>query len=94
MIPKIFFPLIVDPLVSGFTTGAGIHVFTSQIKYIFGINMTKHIGPGRIALSYIGLFKVMSNVNYVTLGMSIICISILLCFDLVFKPRIGMVSNK
>ena len=25
-----------DPLISGFTTGAACHVFTSQIKHVFG----------------------------------------------------------
>ena len=33
--------LLTDPLVSGFTTGAGIHVLTSQIKYIFGIYLVQ-----------------------------------------------------
>ena len=82
--------LLTDPLVSGFTTGAGIHVLTSQIKYIFGINMPKHIGPGRIVFSYVDLIKVMDSVNYVTLGMSIVSILILLSFDLVFKAKIAL----
>ena len=51
--------------------------------------MPRHIGPGRIIFSYVDLFKVMSEVNYVTLGMSIVCISVLLSFDLVAKPKIN-----
>lgn len=47
--------LLSEALVSGFTTAAGVHVFTSQIKEIFGltlppitgyfkvINVNKHI---------------------------------------------------
>ena len=28
-----------EPLISGYTTGSAIHVFTSQIPYIFGIGI-------------------------------------------------------
>ena len=37
-----------DPLVSGFTTGAACHVFTSQIKHIFGIKMGRYSGPFKL----------------------------------------------
>ena len=30
-----------DPLVSGFTTGAAVHVFTSQIKNILGLKIKR-----------------------------------------------------
>nr|XP_034300936.1 solute carrier family 26 member 6 isoform X3 [Crassostrea gigas] len=30
-----------DPLVSGFTTGAAVHVFTSQVKYVFGLKIPR-----------------------------------------------------
>ena len=33
-----------DPLVSGFTTGAAMLVFTSQIKHIFGIAVPRYTG--------------------------------------------------
>ena len=69
---------LTDPIVSGFTTGAGVHVFTSQIKYIFGISIAKYIGPGRLIKTYTDLFKSFNDLNYVSLVMSLICIFILL----------------
>eukprot|EP00093_Oithona_nana_P013439 13439.XXX_839671_841919_1 [CDS] Oithona nana genome sequencing. len=81
--------LLTDPLVSGFTTGAGVHVFTSQIKYVFGLEIPKHIGPGRIVKTYIDVFKNFTGANYTALLISFICITILLGFDLCLKPRIA-----
>lgn len=37
-----------EMLVSGFTTGAAVHVLTSQIKYIFGIQVQRYSGPFKI----------------------------------------------
>lgn len=36
--------LLSETLVSGFTTGAAIHVITSQIKDLFGLTIPKHKG--------------------------------------------------
>lgn len=33
-----------ESLISGYTTGAAVHVFTSQLKHIFGLNLTSHSG--------------------------------------------------
>ena len=81
--------LLTDPLVSGFTTGAGVHVFTSQIKYVLGLEIPKHIGPGRIVKTYIDVFKNLSGANYTAMLISAICITILLGFDLCLKPKIA-----
>ena len=82
--------LLTDPLVSGFTTGAGVHVFTSQIKYVLGLDIPKHIGPGRIVKTYIDVFKnVIGSANYAAMLISFICITILLGFDLCLKPKIA-----
>ena len=37
-----------DILVSGFTTGAAVHVATSQLKHVFGLPVPRHDGPGKI----------------------------------------------
>jgi len=34
-----------DPLTRGLTTGAAIHVATSQIKHVFGISVHGYQGP-------------------------------------------------
>lgn len=33
-----------DPMISGFTTGASVHVFTSQVKYALGVDIPRHSG--------------------------------------------------
>jgi solute carrier family 26, other len=40
--------LLSEPLVSGFTTGAAIHVLTSQIKDLFGITLPPVVGSFEI----------------------------------------------
>ena len=38
-----------DPLISGFTTGAAVYVFSAQIKYFFGIDLQRHSAPFSLA---------------------------------------------
>ena len=33
-----------DPIISGFTTGAAILVFTSQVKHLLGLNVPRYSG--------------------------------------------------
>ena len=40
--------LLSDTLVSGFTTGAAVHVLTSQIKNLLGVKVQRHSGPLKI----------------------------------------------
>lgn len=42
--------LLSETLVSGFTTGAGIHVFTSQVKDLVGIHLTPVVGNYKVIL--------------------------------------------
>lgn len=42
--------LLSETLVSGFTTGAAIHVFTSQVKDLLGISLTPVTGNFKIIL--------------------------------------------
>jgi len=37
--------LLSDALVSSFITGAGVHIFTSQIKEVVGVKVAKFKGP-------------------------------------------------
>lgn len=37
-----------DPLISGFTTGCACHVFTSQIKHVFGVSFGSYSGPFKL----------------------------------------------
>lgn len=37
-----------DPVVSGYTTGAAVMVFTSQINEVFGVHKSRASGPGKL----------------------------------------------
>jgi solute carrier family 26 protein len=47
--------LLSDTLVNGFTTGAAIHVFTSQVKDLLGLKLARHDGPFNIIYVSINL---------------------------------------
>ena len=40
--------LLSETLVSGFTTGAAVHVITSQISKFFGLKLPRRTGPLKI----------------------------------------------
>ncbi|XP_012935752.1 prestin isoform X2 [Aplysia californica] len=66
-----------DPLISGFTTGAACHVFTSQIKHIFGISMGRYSGAFKLIFSYRDIFKNLPDTNAVTFIASLVCMVLL-----------------
>ncbi|XP_076060912.1 solute carrier family 26 member prestin isoform X2 [Oratosquilla oratoria] len=77
-----------DMLVSGFTTGAAVHVLTSQVKYIFGINISRHHGPLKIIFTYIDIIKQLLRANPATMIVSGITIAALVVNNEVLKPRL------
>lgn len=40
--------LLSETLVSGFTTGAAIHVLTSQVKDLLGVQLSRNVGNFKI----------------------------------------------
>lgn len=50
-----------DPFISGFTTGAAVHVFSSQIKHIFGVHVNNHYGP--LALVHVSIYLSISLIG-------------------------------
>lgn len=55
--------LLSETLVSGFTTGAAVHVLTSQVKNLLGLKIPKHNGPFKILATYGDIFRNIANVN-------------------------------
>lgn len=47
--------LLSETLVNGFTTGAAVHVLTSQIKDLFGLKIPKN--EGAFTVLYVCVFK-------------------------------------
>lgn len=83
-----------DTLVSGFTTGAACHVFTSQVKYILGISIKNYSGVIAIIYTYIDIFKNIQYTNLVTLALSACVIVVLVivndCINARFKSKMIM----
>lgn len=42
--------LLSETLVSGFTTGAAVHVFTSQVKDLLGVSLAPKLGNFKLVL--------------------------------------------
>ncbi|XP_005106268.2 sulfate transporter [Aplysia californica] len=66
-----------DSLVSGFTTGAAVHVFTSQVKYVFGLKIKRFPNLFQIINTYVAIFENIPDTNVATLILSVICMIIL-----------------
>ncbi|OWF37231.1 solute carrier family 26 member 10-like isoform X2 [Mizuhopecten yessoensis] len=63
-----------DPLVSGFTTGAAVHVFTSQVKYIFGLDIPRFGNLFQIVYTYKAIFSSIHEAQLATVVTSAVCI--------------------
>ncbi|PAA59271.1 hypothetical protein BOX15_Mlig005698g1 [Macrostomum lignano] len=66
-----------DPLISGFTMGVAIHVFSSQIKYVLGIKVPRRNGVFSLPLHYFDLLRNITETNFVTVGIAVVSIVIL-----------------
>ncbi|KDR19089.1 prestin-like isoform X2 [Zootermopsis nevadensis] len=81
--------LLSDTLVSGFTTGAAVHVLTSQVKNLLGVKVPQHRGPLKVIYTYIDIFKNIGQSNPVAIGISAVSIGVLSLYNEVIKPQIG-----
>ncbi|XP_052795509.1 sulfate transporter-like isoform X2 [Mya arenaria] len=66
-----------DPMIGGFTTGAAVHVGTSQVKYVFGLHIPRSDGVFQIPKTYALIFHHIGESNVPTLVMSAVCMVIL-----------------
>ncbi|XP_062990261.1 prestin isoform X2 [Elgaria multicarinata webbii] len=69
---------LTEPLVRGFTTAAAVHVFTSQLKYLFGIKTKRFSGPLSFLYSLIAVFSNITKTNVAALVVGLICMVLLL----------------
>ncbi|XP_047492582.1 prestin-like isoform X2 [Penaeus chinensis] len=82
-----------EMLVSGFTTGAAFHVLTSQVKYLFGLQIKGHSGPFKIIYTYRDIIKQLLHSNVAAVIGSAITIIILTVNNEVIKPRLRKKTN-
>lgn len=65
-----------DPMIGGFTTGAAVHVGTSQMKYVFGLHIPRSDGVFQIIKTYALIVHHIAETNFPTVIMSVICMII------------------
>ncbi|GAB6029462.1 hypothetical protein CHUAL_005218 [Chamberlinius hualienensis] len=76
-----------DTLISGFTTGAAMHVFTSQVKNLFGFQIPVRNGMLKIVHTYIDIFTYADTANYVAIIISALTIVLLMMVNEFINPR-------
>ncbi|KAM4749658.1 prestin [Rhinophrynus dorsalis] len=69
---------LTEPLVRGFTTAAAVHVFTSQLKYLFGIKTKRYSGPLAVIYSLVAVLSNITTTNIATLIIGAACVILLL----------------
>uniref|UniRef100_A0A1Q3EVM3 Putative sulfate/bicarbonate/oxalate exchanger sat-1 n=2 Tax=Culex tarsalis TaxID=7177 RepID=A0A1Q3EVM3_CULTA len=81
--------LLSDTLVSGFTTGAAIHVLTSQIKDLLGLSLPPITGNFKIVNTYIAIFSDIARVNYSAILISTVTIVLIVINNEFLKPKVA-----
>ncbi|XP_058832839.1 solute carrier family 26 member 10-like [Topomyia yanbarensis] len=84
--------LLSDTLISGFTTGAAIYVFTSQVNLALGIPLPPIVGTFKIIRTYAAIFAGLSNVNHIAVFITTSTILILILNIVFLKPRVAKFS--
>ncbi|KAB7497897.1 Prestin [Armadillidium nasatum] len=82
-----------DMLVSGFTTGCAIHVLTSQIPKLFGIDSESYQGVFKIPKTWWSILQNIWYSNPTTMVISLICFFILIVNNEFIKPRLRKVTR-
>ncbi|VDO20142.1 unnamed protein product [Haemonchus placei] len=79
-----------DQIIGGFTTGAAVHVLTTQLNKIFGVPLPRHSGLGKLYFMYKDLIGSILNgyANWITFGISVTTIVLLLPAKIYIDPMI------
>ncbi|XP_069945282.1 prestin-like isoform X2 [Cherax quadricarinatus] len=75
-----------DMLVSGFTTGAAVHVLTSQIPFILGIHVHSFEGPLKIIYAYVDIIGQAFSCDQAVMIISLITMIVLIFNNEYVKP--------
>lgn len=75
-----------DSVISGFTTGAACHVFSYQLKNLFGVDVQSPTGALKLYNIYIDFFSKIKTTNLMTLAISVCSIAVLIIFNDFVKP--------
>lgn len=77
-----------NSLISGFTSGAAVLVFISQLPQALGIKIPKHTGMFNAMSSLYSLAKNISETNYIAFLMFLSVTAILFTYSIVIKPKL------
>ncbi|XP_014668688.1 PREDICTED: sulfate anion transporter 1-like [Priapulus caudatus] len=77
-----------EQLVSAFTTGAAMHVFTSQVKHLLGLEIPSFSGAFNIVYTYIEIFSTIGDANVAAILTSVICVTCLFVTKELLDPRL------
>lgn len=83
--------LLSETLVSGFTTGAAIHVLTSQVKDLLGVSLPTIGGNFKLINTYRAVFAELFelNVNWTAIAVSVFTIVVLVLNNDYLKPALA-----
>jgi MFS superfamily sulfate permease-like transporter len=72
--------LLSDTLVSGFTTGAAVHVLTSQVKNLLGVKVQRYSGPLKVIYVSVVSFHMHEMLSFTCISVIGLCTVILPIF--------------
>ncbi|KAH8030968.1 hypothetical protein HPB51_012436 [Rhipicephalus microplus] len=75
-----------EQLVSGFTAGVSVHIGSSQLPGLFGINVPVYSGPFHLIKGYIEFFRRIAETHLPTLALSITSFIIMLLIKILADP--------
>ncbi|XP_035788461.1 prestin-like [Anopheles albimanus] len=78
--------LLSEPLVSGFTTAAAVHVMVTQVKDLLGIQIPRYKGAFKVILSLSAIVSESPNSNLTAVYTSIVVILFMVCMNEMLKP--------
>ncbi|CAL8087191.1 unnamed protein product [Calicophoron daubneyi] len=76
------------PILSGFTCGAAIHVLANQLNGLFGIQMERCLGPGRLIFTTANFIRIVKNGNMIAMLISAVCAIVLAVFKFFVNPKV------
>lgn len=78
--------LLSEPLVSGFTTAAAVHVLVSQLKDLLGVSIPRYKGAFKTIFSLRDIFEQLPNCNLTAVYTSTIVILFMIFMNEYLKP--------
>uniref|UniRef100_A0A8C0X2I5 STAS domain-containing protein n=1 Tax=Castor canadensis TaxID=51338 RepID=A0A8C0X2I5_CASCN len=67
-----------QPLLDGFAMGASVTILTSQLKYMLGVRISRHQGPGMVVRTWLSLLHSVGQANVCDVVTSTVCLAVLL----------------